>query len=286
MLKNELHMVHYALMKAKLGKLTSILSELNSIVVAFSGGIDSTLMLYQAKDVLGENVIAITAVSPSLPSADKDETQQLARHIGVRHIFIESTEAEDQRYLENSPERCYFCKNDVYTHIIAYAQEHGFRFVVDGTNADDADDHRPGRKAARQHGVRSPLQEAGITKAEIRALAEQYGLPNWDKPAAACLASRVPYGTAITLESLSQIERAEAALRGMGFGQLRVRHHQQVARIEVEADAFERVLQNREQLVATLTGLGYAYVTLDLAGFRSGSMNEVLVDGGRETEAG
>jgi pyridinium-3,5-biscarboxylic acid mononucleotide sulfurtransferase len=274
-------MVHYASMELKIARLNSILSKLKPVIVAFSGGIDSTLLLLAAKRVLGEHVIAITAVSPSLPAAEKEETQRLADQIGAKHIFIESTEAEDQRYLENSPERCYFCKNDVYTHIIAYAQEHGYRFVVDGTNADDADDHRPGRKAARQHGVRSPLQEAGITKEEIRALAKQYGLPNWDKPAAACLASRVPYGTAITLESLSQIEQAEAALRGMGFGQLRVRHHQQVARIEVEADAFERVLQNREQLVATLTGLGYAYITLDLAGFRSGSMNEVLEAGVR-----
>jgi pyridinium-3,5-biscarboxylic acid mononucleotide sulfurtransferase len=276
-----LHMVHYAPMIAKLGRLTSILSELNSIVVAFSGGIDSTLLLYLAKEALGENVIAITAVSPSLSTADKDETEKLARHMGVQHIFIESTEAEDQRYLDNSPERCYFCKNDVYTHIIAYAHEHGYHYVIDGTNADDVGDHRPGRKAARQHGVRSPLQEAEITKVEIRTLAEQYGLPNWDKPAAACLASRVPYGTTITLESLSQIDQAEAALREMGFGQLRVRHHQQVARIEVDANAFESVLQKREKIVSSLTGLGYAYVSLDLAGFRSGSMNEVLVDGVR-----
>ena len=249
---------------------------MKSVIVAFSGGVDSTLLLSAAKHILGDDVIAVTAVSPSLPAAEEEQTQHLARQIGARHTFIDSTEAQDPRYLENTPERCFFCKNDVYTHIVAYAQEHGYRFVVDGTNADDVDDHRPGRKAAREHGVRSPLQEAGITKADIRALAKEYGLPNWDKPAAACLSSRVPYGTSLTLESLSQIEQAEDALRNMGFGQLRVRHHQQVARIEVEPEGFSRVLESREQIVSKLTALGYAYVALDLAGFRSGSMNEVL----------
>jgi len=273
-------------MNSKIGRLNSILSGLKSGIVAFSGGIDSTLLLFIAKQALGDEVVAITAVSPSLPTAEREETQRLASQIGVKHVFIESTEAQDQRYLENSPERCYFCKNDVYTHIMTYAQEHGYHFVMDGTNADDVDDHRPGRKAAREHGVRSPLQEAGITKKEIRALAREYGLPNWNKPAAACLSSRVPYGTAITLESLSQIEQAEAALRTMGFGQLRVRHHQQVARVEVDPEEFPLILDSRDNIVSALKSVGYAYVTLDLAGFRSGSMNEVLKDGEQGTGNG
>lgn len=265
-------------MDQKLNTLKNTLSEMKHVAVAFSGGVDSTLVLKVAAATLGEKAIALTAVSPSLPTADRLETEELAQQIGVKHILIESTEAEDQRYLANSPNRCYFCKHDVYTHLVEYAQEHGFQFVVDGTNADDVDDHRPGRKAAREHGVRSPLQEAGITKAEIRTLAKQYDLTNWNKPAAACLSSRVPYGTTITLESLSQIEQAEAALRKLGLGQLRVRHHEQVARIEVEAADFGRVMDQRSEIVSTLTSLGYAFITLDLAGFRSGSMNEVLND--------
>lgn len=237
-------------------------------------------MLKLAFDTLGENAIALTAVSPSLPAEDKKETAEIARLMGVEHVFIASTEAENPDYLANTPDRCFFCKSDVYSHLLAYARGHGFEFVIDGTNADDVDDHRPGRKAAREHGVRSPLQEAGFTKEDIRLLAKKYGLSNWDKPAAACLSSRLPYGTAITIDALAQIDQAETALRKLGFGQLRVRHHGQVARIEVAPGEFDQVLDMRNAIVGALTDAGYAYVTLDLAGFRSGSMNEVLKAGG------
>jgi uncharacterized protein len=245
--------------------------------VAYSGGIDSTLLLKVAHDCLGERALAVTAISASLATQERAEAEAVVAHIGARYLPIESYETADPRYLANAPNRCYFCKSEVYDKLLDYAQREGFRYVVDGTNLDDAGDHRPGRQAARERGVRSPLQEVGLTKAEIRELARDLGLPNWDKPAAACLSSRIPYGTAITLQMLSQVERAELALKQMGFRQLRVRHHDDVARLEIEAADFEAVLRRREQIVDRLKGLGYTYITLDLAGFRSGSMNEALL---------
>jgi uncharacterized protein len=268
-------------MEDKFADLQRLLTDMGSVAVAYSGGIDSTLLLKIAHDSLGDRAAGLTAVSPSVPAHEVAEAQEIARLIGARHILLETSETEDERYLANTPDRCYFCKSETYDQLMPLAQAQGYCYLVDGNNADDVGDHRPGRRAARERGVRSPLQEIGITKAEIRAMARTLGLPNWDKPSAACLSSRIPYGTTITVQMLSQVERAELALRQLGLRQVRVRHHDQVARIEVEVADFPAVLEHRDEIVDQLKALGYAYVALDLAGFRSGSMNEVLPVHGR-----
>jgi uncharacterized protein len=261
----------------KLEQLKQQLKKMERVAVAYSGGIDSTLLLKVAYDCLGDNAVALTAISASLPADEQDEAEAIVRQIGAPYVPIDTQETSNPNYLANAPTRCYFCKSEVYDELVDYARREEYNYVVDGTNADDVGDHRPGRQAARERGVRSPLQEVGLTKDEIRALAREMNLPNWDKPAAACLSSRIPYGTAITLQNLSQVEQAELALKQLGFQQMRVRHHDQIARIEVPPEEFELLLGQREQIIDKLKAVGYAYVTLDLTGFRSGSMNEVLV---------
>ena len=257
-------------------KLKDLLSGMKTLIVAYSGGIDSSLLLKIAHDQIGEQAVAITAVSPSMPKSELEEACQLAEWIGAQHILLESHELEDQRYLENTSKRCYFCKINVYGQMIAYAKEHSLLNIVDGTNADDTGDHRPGRQAALEYGLRSPLMEAGFTKDDIRTLARQLGLPNWDKPSAACLSSRIPYGTPISLPLLAQVEQAEHLLHQIGLRQVRVRHHGQIARLEVEIEDFPQVLKKRTEIVSGLKALGFLYITLDLNGFRTGSLNEVL----------
>lgn len=261
----------------KLTQLQQILRDMESVVVAYSGGVDSSFILKVAHDVLGDKAIAVTVDSASMPRSELREAQELAATIGATHICLDNTELADEHYVENTTQRCYFCKQHTYDGIWAYAKEHGFGNIVDGNNADDLlDQFRPGQRAAREQGVRSPLQEVGLTKIEIRELSRASGLPTWNKPAAACLSSRIPYGSRVTTEKLSQVERAEDYLHDAGFVQVRVRHHGPVARLELSPADFTRAISMNGEIVSTLRTFGFTYVTLDLAGFRSGSMNETV----------
>ncbi|MHB8928537.1 MAG: ATP-dependent sacrificial sulfur transferase LarE [Bacillota bacterium] len=270
-----------AALRAKEAHLHRVLAGLRGVVVAFSGGVDSTLLLSEAVEVLGDRVLAVTASSETYFPEEIEEARKLAAVIGARLEVIETQELENEEFAANPSNRCYYCKGELFGKLTEIARRAGLGVVLDGTNADDVSDHRPGRQAARETGVRSPLLEAGLAKADIRALSRARDLPNWDKPALACLASRFPYGTKITRPELERVAAAERHLRGLGFNQLRVRNHGEIARIEVPSSDLGRLLESREQVVARFKELGFLYVTMDLQGYRTGSMNEALREADR-----
>ena len=262
----------------KYEKLKNILQEMGGVLVAFSGGVDSTFLLKTAHEVLGKNVLAVIASSETYPQKEREEAIRLAQKFNIRYKVIETKELESSDFANNPPQRCYFCKKELFSKLKDIAEAEGIPYILDGSNYEDTADFRPGTKAAEELGIRSPLKEVHLGKSEIRQLSKRSSLPTWNKPSLACLASRFPYYTKIDTKNLKQVAQAEECLRKLGFTQVRVRHHGQIARIEIEPPEFPKITEKkvREAVIKNFKKFGYIYIALDLAGFRSGSMNEPL----------